>query len=116
MLNSEIARERKRWLQHSEGDYSGKNVFPDTDETQEKHTDAVKLPGRFFPPHFGVKRVPALHIYFYIQMLWIAPGKGRPFSQQEELILFLVFSLESKRRNFAMVFQGFISENLTTVK
>lgn len=48
----------------------------------------------FSPPQFGVRSAPALRIYFHIQMLWIAPGKGRPFSQQEELILF-EFSLWS---------------------
>lgn len=33
----------------------------------------------------GVK---VLCIYFYVHMLWIAPGKGRPDSQKEELMLF----------------------------
>lgn len=58
------------------------NVVPDTDETEQKHTPPSNFPAGFFPPQFGVKSAPALHIYFYIQMLWIAPGKGRPFSQQ----------------------------------
>lgn len=61
---------------------------------EEKHTLPSNFPAGFFPPHFGVKRTPALRIYFYIQMLWIAPGKGRPFSQQGELILF-EYSLRS---------------------
>lgn len=65
-----------------------RNVVPDTGETEEKHTLPSNFPAGFFPPNFGVRSAPALRIYFYIQMLWIAPGKGRPFSQQEELILF----------------------------
>lgn len=70
---------------------------------QEKLTDTVNPPLAGSPPpslpfHFGVKSSSALRIYFYIQMLWIAPGKGRPFSQQEELILFdcSLWNLEGK--------------------
>lgn len=68
----------------TEDDYTAKNVG----EMEEKHTLPSNFPAGFFLPHFGVKSAPALRIYFYIQMLWIAPGKGCPFSQQEELILF----------------------------
>lgn len=74
------------------------------------------FPAGFFPPHFGVKSAPALRIYFYIQMLWIAPGRGRPFSQQEELILFECSLWSLKGRIFAMEFGRFISANLTTAK
>ena len=50
-------------------------------EAQEKHTAAVTLPSRFFPSSlWGLERARSPY--------WIAPGKGRPFSQQEELILF----------------------------
>lgn len=56
----------------------------------EKHTGSIKLPGSFFPILTSVLREVCFFfmVFFYIQMLWIAPGKGRPFSQQEELILF----------------------------
>lgn len=93
-----------------------KNVVPDTGETEEKHTLPSNFPAGFFPPHFGVKRAPALRIYFYIQMLWIAPGKGRPFSQQEELILFECSLWGLKRRNFATELGRFMSENPTTAR
>ena len=58
-----------------------------------------------------------LGIYFYIQMLRIATGKGRPFSQQGELILFECSLSSLKRGEFAMeACGGFVSENLTTFK
>lgn len=59
-----------------------KHVATDGDETEEKHTQPSTLLEGFSLPLLGVKSTPILHIYFYIQMLWIAPGKGCPFSQQ----------------------------------
>lgn len=84
-------------------------------QTLVKHRKNIQpnFPAGFFPPHFGVKSAPALRIYFYIQMLWIAPGKGCPFSQQEELILFECALWSLKRGIFAM---EFTSENLTAAK
>jgi len=48
-------------------------------------------------------------------MLWIAPGKGGPFSQQEELILF-ERSLQSLKGGIFFAMEVCKFKNLTTAK